>query len=150
MRPTFAVDCDAVSLAVTRDGDAVTAIRLHGSAPRGAETPFERAVARELREYFAGTRTTFGIAVRTAGSAFQRAVWDELRRIPYGETRSYADVARAIGHPSAARAVGAANGANPVPIVIPCHRVVRSGGKLGGYGGGLELKRWLLNLETRL
>jgi O-6-methylguanine DNA methyltransferase len=74
-------------------------------------------------------------------------VWAELERIPYGETRSYADVARAVGSPNATRAVGAANGANPVALIVPCHRVIQSGGKLGGYGGGLELKRRLLAME---
>jgi methylated-DNA-[protein]-cysteine S-methyltransferase len=98
--------------------------------------------------YLAGDlRALDAIAVDPGGTAFQRAVWAELRRIPAGGTRSYAEVARAIGAPSAVRAVGAANGANPIAIVIPCHRVVASGGGLGGYGGGLARKRWLLEHE---
>jgi O-6-methylguanine DNA methyltransferase len=106
-----------------------------------------RDAARQLLEYLAGKRTAFELALDLRGTPFQRAVWAELERIPYGETRSYADVARAVGSPNATRAVGAANGANPVALIVPCHRVIQSGGKLGGYGGGLELKRRLLAME---
>jgi methylated-DNA-[protein]-cysteine S-methyltransferase len=118
----------------------------------GAEPVVDAEDALDLRgrlfAYFAGdVRALDAIAVDTAGTAFQQAVWAALRRIPPGTTRSYADVAREIGAPGAVRAVGAANGANPVAIVIPCHRVVRTGGALGGYGGGLERKRWLLAHE---
>lgn len=101
----------------------------------------------ELEEYFAGERTEFDVPLVLEGTRFQKSVWNALREIPYGETRSYADVARAIGSPAAVRAVGSANGANPVPIVIPCHRVVRTDGSLGGYGGELWRKRILLQLE---
>lgn len=106
-----------------------------------------RDAARQLVEYLAGKRTAFELALDLRGTPFQRAVWARLEEIPYGETRSYADVARAVGNPGAVRAVGAANGANPVAIVVPCHRVIQSGGKLGGYGGGLDLKRRLLAME---
>jgi len=106
-----------------------------------------RDAARQLLEYLAGKRTAFELALDLRGTPFQRAVWAQLEAIPYGETRSYAEVARAIGSPNAVRAVGAANGANPVAIIIPCHRVIQSGGKLGGYGGGLDLKRRLLAME---
>lgn len=102
---------------------------------------------RELEEYFAGQRTSFGLPLDLRGTDFQRRVWLALAAIPFGETCTYADLARAIGHPGAVRAVGSANGANPVPIVLPCHRVIRSDGGLGGYGGGVELKRRLLALE---
>jgi O-6-methylguanine DNA methyltransferase len=106
-----------------------------------------RDAARQLVEYAAGKRTGFELALDLRGTPFQLAVWSQLQEIPYGETRSYAEVARAVGNPTAVRAVGTANGANPVAIIVPCHRVIQSGGKLGGYGGGLELKRRLLAME---
>src|SRR5262249_26810960 len=108
-----------------------------------------KRTARQLGEYFAGRRTQFDLPLAPQGSPFQRAVWDALARIPYGATCSYADIARAIDRPAAVRAVGAANGANPIPIVLPCHRVIGSDGKLVGYGGGLPRKRWLLAHEVR-
>jgi AraC family transcriptional regulator of adaptative response/methylated-DNA-[protein]-cysteine methyltransferase len=104
----------------------------------------------ELAEYFTGTRTCFEVPLVYPGSRFQRAVWDQLRRIPYGETCSYEDVAIAVGVPGASRAVGRANGQNRIAIVIPCHRVVNKGGRLGGYGGGLWRKQFLLDLERRV
>lgn len=105
---------------------------------------------RQIEEYFAGRRRTFELEVEGDGTEFQRLVWQELARIPYGETRSYADVAAAIGRPAAVRAVGAANGRNPIPIVVPCHRVIGADGSLTGFGGGLEAKRRLLELEGAL
>jgi O-6-methylguanine DNA methyltransferase len=105
------------------------------------------AAALQLEEYFGGRRKVFDLPLDLRGTEFQLSVWCALRQIPFGETRSYAEVARAIGSPRAVRAVGAANGSNPVPIIVPCHRVVASGGGLGGYGGGLDLKRKLLDLE---
>jgi O-6-methylguanine DNA methyltransferase len=101
----------------------------------------------QIQEYLEGKRVQFDLPLDLRGTAFQVAVWAALREIEYGETRTYGEVAVAIGRPSAVRAVGAANGANPVAIVVPCHRVVASGGKLGGYAGGLELKAHLLALE---
>jgi methylated-DNA-[protein]-cysteine S-methyltransferase len=107
-------------------------------------------VATCLRGYFAGDVAALeALAVDPPGTPFQRAVWAELRRIPAGETRSYRDVAQAIGAASAVRAVGAANGANPIWLVVPCHRVIGADGSLTGYGGGLALKRWLLDHERR-
>jgi len=103
----------------------------------------------QLREYFAGERTTFDLPLRTGGTPFQRKVWEALAEIPYGETWTYAELARRIGSPTAVRAVGAANGQNPLPIVLPCHRVIGSNGKLVGYGGGMDRKRFLLELEAR-
>jgi O-6-methylguanine DNA methyltransferase len=103
--------------------------------------------ARELKEYFDGERREFSMALDLRGTPFQLACWQALLAIPYGETRSYADVARVIGHPNAFRAVGMANNRNPVAIVVPCHRVIASSGSLRGYGGGLDLKRKLLDLE---
>ncbi len=110
-------------------------------------TPVSDALERQLAEYFAGTRRTFDLPLRPAGSDFQEAVWDALRAIPYGETRSYADIAESVGRPGAVRAVGTANGANALAVIIPCHRVVRADGSLSGYGGGVWRKRRLLELE---
>jgi AraC family transcriptional regulator of adaptative response/methylated-DNA-[protein]-cysteine methyltransferase len=104
-------------------------------------------VESELEEYFAGRRTEFDVPLEAPGTPFQNRVWQALREIPYGETRSYEQIAKAIGKPKAVRAVGSANGANRIPIVIPCHRVVRADGSLGGYGGELWRKRYLLQLE---
>jgi methylated-DNA-[protein]-cysteine S-methyltransferase len=103
--------------------------------------------ASELRAYFAGRLRVFHMPLDMQGTDFQMDVWRQLRNIPYGETRSYAQIAEAIGRPKAIRAVGAANGSNPVAIVVPCHRVVGANGKLTGYGGGLPLKKRLLELE---
>ena len=101
----------------------------------------------QLAAYFAGARTTFDLPLDPRGTAFQRLVWDAVAAIPHGQTRSYQQIARAIGRDRAVRAVGAANGANPLPIVIPCHRVIGADGSLTGYGGGLAMKRRLLALE---
>jgi O-6-methylguanine DNA methyltransferase len=104
---------------------------------------------RQLEEYFAGERREFDLTLAPEGTPFERSVWEELRRIPFGETRSYGEIARAIGRPNAFRAVGRANGANPIPIVVPCHRVIGSDGSLTGFGGGLEAKSRLLEIEGR-
>jgi O-6-methylguanine DNA methyltransferase len=106
-----------------------------------------KAAIQQILEYLDGKRSGFALPLDLRGTEFQRRVWEALLAIPFGETRSYADVARVIREPAAVRAVGAANGANPCAIVVPCHRVVATGGKLGGYGGGLPLKRRLLALE---
>lgn len=117
---------------------------------------FEESVAtlqpyvRELEEYFAGWRREFTFALDMRGTDFQLACWKALLAIPYGETRSYADIARAVGRPQGFRAVGMANNRNPIAIVVPCHRVIASDGTLCGYGGGLDLKRKLLELEGAL
>jgi methylated-DNA-[protein]-cysteine S-methyltransferase len=103
---------------------------------------------RQLEEYFSGRRTRFALKLDVCGTPFQRKVWNALGTIPYGETRSYADIARQIGHPGAARAVGAANGRNPLSIVAPCHRVVGSTGALTGFAGGIDVKARLLALEA--
>ena len=104
---------------------------------------------RQLGQYFAGNRNTFELPLAPVGTPFQRRVWDALREIPYGETISYGELARRVGQPTAARAVGLANGKNPISIVVPCHRVIGSSGKLIGYGGGLRRKQTLLELERR-
>ena len=106
-------------------------------------------VADQLAEYFSGKRTTFDLKLGLRGTPFQLDVWQALRDIPYGDTISYAELARRIGKPNAVRAVGAANGANPIPVIIPCHRVIGSNGTLTGYGGGIERKQWLLAHEGR-
>ena len=111
------------------------------------EKPFA-AARQQLREYFDGKRTAFDLPLRLSGTDFQVQVLEELQRIPYGETTSYGAVAKRIGRPKAVRAVGAANGRNPLPIVIPCHRVIGSGGDLTGFGGGLDTKEALLRLEA--
>jgi len=108
-----------------------------------------RAAIEQIQEYLAGDRTEFDLPLDLRGTDFQRAVWRELRKIPFGDQRSYRDIAEAVGRPKAVRAVGAANGSNPVAIVVPCHRVVNADGKLGGYGGGLPLKARLLAMESR-
>ncbi|HEX4628201.1 MAG TPA: methylated-DNA--[protein]-cysteine S-methyltransferase [Gemmatimonadales bacterium] len=104
----------------------------------------------QLAEYFAGTRTTFDLPLGAVGTAFQRRVWDALLDIPYGTTLSYSELARRLGDQRATRAVGAANGRNPIPIIVPCHRVVGAHGELTGFGGGLDRKRWLLEHEGAL
>jgi methylated-DNA-[protein]-cysteine S-methyltransferase len=104
---------------------------------------------RQLRAYFAGELQAFDLPLAPQGTPFQLAVWKHLCEIPYGETISYGELARRIGNPNASRAVGLANGSNPIPIVIPCHRVIGSNGKLTGYGGGLPIKEKLLGLERR-
>ena len=118
----------------------------HGPAPRPdpqANAVLDRTET-QLQEYFAGSRTTFDLPLEPGGTDFQLRVWELLRRIPYGTTTSYGELARRLGDPHKTRAVGAANGANPIPIIVPCHRVVGSKGELTGFGGGIERKRWLL------
>jgi methylated-DNA-[protein]-cysteine S-methyltransferase len=108
--------------------------------------PFAEAVS-QLQAYFAGELRLFDLPLRPKGTPFQQQVWQQLRAIPYGETRSYGALAQRLGKPGAARAVGLANGANPLPLIVPCHRVIGSNGRLTGYGGGLAIKEALLNLE---
>ena len=114
----------------------------------GAPDALAETVFSQLDEYFAGTRTAFDFPCAPQGTPFQRKVWAALREIPYGETRSYKQIAEAIGKPKACRAVGMANNRNPIIIVIPCHRVIGADGSLTGYGGGLKMKRALLDLES--
>jgi methylated-DNA-[protein]-cysteine S-methyltransferase len=145
---TFAGD---LRLRLTASAAGICAIEFEpfghtGSPPNDGNALLAEAV-RQLRAYFGGQLRKFELPLDLAGTEFQRRVWLELTRIPYGETRSYQELARAIDVPKAVRAVGAANGANPVAIVVPCHRVIGAGGKLVGYGGGLPLKRRLLSLE---
>lgn len=113
----------------------------------GADNPILREARRQLQDYFAGQRRTFDLPLDFRGTAFQRRVWSALLTIPYGETRSYGEIARGIGSPDASRAVGAANGRNPISIIAPCHRVIGQNGSLTGFGGGIENKAFLLDLE---
>jgi O-6-methylguanine DNA methyltransferase len=130
--------------------DGVTRIHLRPMPVAGTPVPeFVRQLARALRDYAAGAVVRFDVPLDLPGTPFQRAVWRSLPAIPAGETRSYAWVAKRIGRPRAARAVGAACGANPVPILVPCHRVVRADGALGGFSAGAGWKRRLLNVEKR-
>lgn len=127
---------------------AVTALKKADAAAKGdAPNALTALVFRQLDEYFSGARKAFDFPYRLHGTPFQEKVWAALREIPYGETRSYKDIAEAIGQPKAFRAVGTANHANPILIAIPCHRVIGSNGSLVGYGGGLDMKKALLALE---
>ena len=138
----------SITVAVDSDGRLVE-IRLDGRRPEGRRDAKRcRAAAAQLGEYFAGKRREFDLDLAPYGTDFQLRVWQALRKIPYGAVRNYGDIARAIGQPSAARAVGQANGCNPLPIVIPCHRVIASDGSIGGYSGGLNIKHRLLALES--
>jgi methylated-DNA-[protein]-cysteine S-methyltransferase len=136
-------------------GGALTSLRfpLEGEANPAeppSVSPAAQALARQLEEYFAGRRERFEVTLAPEGTAFQRAVWEELVRIPPGTTASYGEIARRIGRPKAVRAVAQACGANPLPIVIPCHRVIGADGSLTGFGGGVALKRRLLVMEGSL
>ena len=139
-------------LVLTSDGDALTGVYM-GEPPRGIDPawqedrgPFRDAIP-QLAAYFAGDLQEFDLEMAPRGTAFQLQVWQALRTIPYGETRSYGHLAAQIGRPGASRAVGAANGSNPLSIVVPCHRVIGADGRLTGFGGGLPRKQWLLAME---
>ena len=142
---------DGLKLRLVAGESGIRAIEFHPSGPAPGSpndsNPMLRALATQLQNYFAGDLRKFDLPLDFQGTDFQKRVWRELETIPYGETRSYAQIAARIGAPTAVRAVGAANGANPIPIVVPCHRVIGSGGRLTGYGGGLPLKKRLLELE---
>ncbi len=118
------------------------------SAVRAERHPILNRAERQLKEYFAGKRKKFELELATEGTEFQKKVWSALRRIPYGQTKSYGDVAHSIGQPKASRAVGGANNRNPIAIIVPCHRVIGANGDLTGFGGGLSIKEKLLALES--
>lgn len=155
MNSRFTMKSPIGVLTIDGDDDAVTHIELPtgpaaraGGARRSSDTPAAvAACVEQLEQYFAGVRTKFDLPLEVSGTTFQEDVWFALADIPYGKTISYAELASMVGRPGAFRAVGQANGANPIPIVLPCHRVVASGGRLGGYGGGLDMKRRLLSIE---
>jgi methylated-DNA-[protein]-cysteine S-methyltransferase len=144
-------------LVASNEEGALAEIRFaHNGRPADAPKSWSRndralsGIVAQLRAYFAGELRDFDVSLAFSGTEFQERVWDRLRGIPYGETTTYGAIARAIGHPDAVRAVGAANGANPIPIVVPCHRVIGSNGALTGFGGGINVKRWLLDHEARV
>lgn len=139
------------TIGIVEEGQLLTHVFFQsGKHPEGAIekwTPFLRGVAEEIKEYLDGKRTKFDIPLQLCGTDFQRSVWNALLTIPYGETRSYQDIAKQIGNAKACRAVGMANHRNPIVIIVPCHRVIGADGSLTGFGGGLELKQQLLELE---
>ena len=150
-------DSPVQPLLLTSDGTALTGLFMveHRHGPEvgadwreQADAPPFAETARQLTAYFAGGLTEFDLPLAPQGTDFQRRVWQELRRIPYGTTLSYGELARRLGSPNASRAVGLANGRNPISIVVPCHRVIGANGKLVGYGGGLSRKEILLSLEA--
>jgi methylated-DNA-[protein]-cysteine S-methyltransferase len=148
---TMPLDTPVGRLVLESDGDVLVGLWLPNSGMRargdgGDAPPLLKDAATQLEEYFAQERTGFDIPMELDGTQFQREVWAELSRIPYGETISYGELARRVGRPRGPRAVGQANGKNPIAIIVPCHRVVAGNG-IGGYGGGLPLKRALLTLE---
>ena len=140
------------ALEIDGTADYVTRVHLcdeeHAPTPPAADVPAAlRLAAEELRAYFAGDLRAFSVPLRLAGTDFQRRVWAALRAIPFGQVRTYGEIAAVIGRPGAARAVGMANARNPVAVIVPCHRVIAAGGRLGGYSAGLWRKRWLLRHE---
>jgi methylated-DNA-[protein]-cysteine S-methyltransferase len=143
------------ALYLTSNGDAITGLFMEQT--KGGPKPFHEwrhddslflAAATQLRAYFARDLTEFDLPLATSGTPFQQSVWAELRKIPYGSTTTYGALAQRLGRPNAYRAVGAANGSNPISIIIPCHRVVGSSNQLTGYGGGIERKKFLLEFEA--
>ena len=141
------MDSPAGPLTIAEENGAIIRLDFGEFGPMGERSPVLEEAVRQLKEYFAGERREFTLPVDPRGTPFQKSVWRALCGIPYGETRSYGEIARAVGKPGACRAVGMANHRNPVSIIIPCHRVIGADGSLTGYGGGLERKRFLLRLE---
>ncbi|MFF4962371.1 methylated-DNA--[protein]-cysteine S-methyltransferase [Streptomyces sp. NPDC001222] len=155
MKQHTLIDSPYGPLTLVADDGVLCGLYMVGQRHRPAEETFgDRdaapfgAAAEQLAAYFAGELKEFTLELRMAGSAFQRSVWQQLKEIPYGETRSYGELADALGNPGASRAVGLANGKNPIGIIVPCHRVVGANGSLTGYGGGLDRKKRLLDFES--
>jgi methylated-DNA-[protein]-cysteine S-methyltransferase len=151
------VDTPIGPLTLVATADALREVRFPngravgpGDGPDRGDQPVLALAARQLDEYFAGERLEFDVPLDPQGSPFQLAAWRGLSTIPYGETVSYGEQARRLGHDGKARAIGAANGSNPLPVIVPCHRVIGSDGSLTGFGGGLELKAWLLHHEREV
>lgn len=152
---TTSVASPVGTLTLTASDGYLTAMSMNGQRHSPEPAPDSRVdpawfteISGQLDAYFAGTLTQFDIPVRLTGTEFQRRVWSQLQAIPYGETISYGELARRVGNPKASRAVGLANGRNPVTVIVPCHRVIGTNGKLTGYGGGLDRKTWLLEHEA--
>jgi methylated-DNA-[protein]-cysteine S-methyltransferase len=154
------VDSPIGRLMLTSDGAALTGLYMNVQRKKPAKQPTPTgdwvqnatqgplpAATRQLKEYFAGTRREFDLPLNMQGTEFQRRVWGELRKIPFGTTRSYGQLAKRIDNPNGSRAVGLANGRNPIAIIVPCHRVIGADGSLTGFGGGLDRKEWLLTHE---
>jgi methylated-DNA-[protein]-cysteine S-methyltransferase len=156
MKNIFSYNLKGIKIVITEEstsqGKAITGVffgkQQHTDFIK-AETPLIKKTATQIDEYLAGKRKQFTVPIMLHGTEFQLAVWKALQSIPYGETRSYKEIAALIGRPKAVRAVGMANNRNPVSIIVPCHRVIGSDGSLTGYGGGLPLKQYLLELEQR-
>jgi methylated-DNA-[protein]-cysteine S-methyltransferase len=150
------LDSPVGTLLIACDEKAIRRIEFpHGGKPAQPEAAWQQSscellqeATKQLNEYFNERRTVFTLPLGPEGTEFQRAVWRRLQDIPYGQTITYGDLAKCVGNPKASRAVGAANGSNPIPIMIPCHRVIGSDGKLTGFGGGLPTKKALLSLEA--
>ena len=145
--PAFTMQSPIGLLTIEETDGAITALRFGVETVSPPPTPLLQRAAQQLTEYFAARRRRFDLPLRPQGTVFQQAAWSALCAIPYGQTRTYAQQAAAIGNPKACRAVGMANHCNPLPLFIPCHRVIGAGGKLTGYAGGLAIKRFLLELE---
>jgi methylated-DNA-[protein]-cysteine S-methyltransferase len=154
------VDSPIGRLMLTSDGTALTGLymNLYRNKPTKLPNPGDDwiqnatkdplpAAVRQLQEYFAGTRRKFDLPLKMQGTEFQQRVWRELTQIPFGETRSYGQLAKRLGNPNGSRAVGLANGRNPIAVIVPCHRVIGADGSLTGFGGGLDRKQWLLTHE---
>jgi len=140
-------------LLLVADGDALVGVHFRVEDRQSclsgqARLPVLHETIQQLTEYFEGKRKAFDVPLLLRGTPFQLECWTALQRIPYGATATYGEIARSIGRPAAVRAVGAANGANPIPIIVPCHRVIGSNGSLTGFGGGIDVKRWLLEFES--
>lgn len=149
---TIMIDSPLGRLRLVADGDALAGVYLPAQATPAAtegRAPVLALATAQLAEYFAGERRDFSVPLAPRGTDFQRRVWHALTAIPFGETRSYGELARALGMPTGSRAVGSANGRNPISILVPCHRVIAGTGALTGYAGGLDAKRWLLAHESR-
>jgi len=149
MKSIFYYDTEIGKIGIGEDGHAITYVFFECEDVEGEvkETPLIREAYRQISEYLKGERKIFSVPISPKGTEFQQKVWNSLLKIPYGETKSYKDIAIAAGNEKATRAVGMANNKNPIAIIIPCHRVIGKNGKLVGYGGGLSIKKHLLNLE---
>ena len=148
---TLIIDTPIGTMIAITDGEAITSLDFTENSPAidNSDHPLLLHLEEELHEYFAGKRQTFTLPINPKGTPFQKGVWETLRTISYGNTVSYAQEAKMFGNPKAVRAVASANGRNPISILIPCHRVIATGGGLGGYSGGIEKKEFLLELEKK-
>lgn len=151
MKNTFLYDTQIGKIGIVDNGNSIVELYfvkdLGAEVPTIKETPLIKEAARQLQEYFVGHRKEFNLPLDPKGTQFQKDVWKALETIPYGQTRSYKEIAEQVGSPKAYRAVGMSNNKNPISIIIPCHRVIGANGKMVGYGGGLDIKEYLLNLE---